>query len=297
LKKVKEFSISYIFLSFLYVAIGIVLVVWPTMSIQMIGRGIGVIMLVVGATYGVIYFTRDKRQEGYLQMELVIGVVCLALGVFILLTPDFMRMVLPFAMATVLLVGAIIKIQTAVSMKRLFIRRWYLGLIGALIIIGLGIFLLVFPFAVDWQMLLYIGICLILDGITNLLFLLCIRLRTGKLAKMQKKNPGADVKALMEQEWASADAAKADKKAKKQEKKRQKNQEIVVESEDISPAAQNGSTDAAPDTAGEEPGKGAGDGTAGTAVAAVSGNQSLVAGQGAADDGSDSADGQDGSKS
>ncbi|MCD7954643.1 MAG: DUF308 domain-containing protein [Lachnospiraceae bacterium] len=239
MKKVKEFSISYIFLSFLYVAIGIVLVIWPGMSIQLIGRGLGIIMLVVGATFGVIYFTRDKRREGYLQMELVVGIICLSLGVFILLTPDFMRMVLPFAMATVLLVGAIVKIQTAVSMKRLFVRKWFLGLIAALIIIGLGIFLLVFPFPKDWQMLLYIGICLILDGMTNLLGLLCIRLRTRKLEKMQKKNPGTDVKALIEQERADAEAAKADKKAKKQAKKRQANEEVVVESTDVMPDVQD----------------------------------------------------------
>ncbi|MCD7884071.1 MAG: DUF308 domain-containing protein [Lachnospiraceae bacterium] len=238
MKKVKEFSVSYIFLSFLYVAIGIVLVIWPTMSIRLIGRGLGIIMLVVGATFGVIYFTSDKRREGYLQMELVFAIICLALGVFILLTPDFMRMVLPFAMATVLLVGAIVKIQTAVSMKRLFVRKWFLGLIAALIIIGLGIFLLVFPFPKDWQMLLYIGICLILDGMTNLFGLLCIRLRTRKLEKMQKNHPGADVRALIEQERADADAAKADKKAKKQAKKRQADEEIVVESTDVTPDAQ-----------------------------------------------------------
>ncbi|MCC8046047.1 MAG: DUF308 domain-containing protein [Clostridiales bacterium] len=239
MKKVKEFSVSYIFLSFLYVAIGIVLVIWPKMSIQLIGRGLGIIMLVVGATFGVIYFTSDKRREGYLQMELVFAIVCLSLGVFILLTPDFMRMVLPFAMATVLLVGAIVKIQTAVSMKRLLIRRWYLGLIAALIIIGLGIFLLVFPFKKDWQMLLYIGICLILDGMTNLFGLLCVRLRTRKLEKMQKKNPGMDVKVLIEQEWSSAAAAKAEKQAKKQEKKRQAKEEVVVESTDVTSETQD----------------------------------------------------------
>ncbi|MCD7746304.1 MAG: DUF308 domain-containing protein [Lachnospiraceae bacterium] len=236
MKKIREFSRSYIFLSFLYMAIGVVLLVWPTISIQMIGKGLGVIMLVVGATYGVIYFTSEKRQEGYLQVELVIGIICMAFGVFVLLTPDFMRMVLPFAMATVLLVGAIVKIQSAVSMKRLFVRKWYLALIGALIIIALGIVLLVYPFAKDSQMLIYIGICLIADGATNLLGLLCIRLRTGKLEKIQRTHPGVDVQALIEDEWAKSDAAKAEKKARKQEKKeqkRQKEQDIVVESEDV----------------------------------------------------------------
>ncbi|MCC8066973.1 MAG: DUF308 domain-containing protein [Clostridiales bacterium] len=225
MKKVKEFSRSYIFLSVLYVAIGIVLLLWPSLSIEKIGKGLGIIMIVVGATYGVIYFTGNKRQEGYLQFDLVIGIIAVAFGVFILLTPEFLGMVLPFAMATVLLLGAIVKIQSAVSMKRLFIRHWYLGVIGALIIIALGIVLLVFPFKKDEQMLLYIGICLILDGTTNLLGLFCISFRTKKLEKIQRKNPGVDVKALIKAEWEKADALKAEKKARKKEKKQS---EVVI---------------------------------------------------------------------
>ncbi|MCD8347803.1 MAG: DUF308 domain-containing protein [Lachnospiraceae bacterium] len=235
MKKIREFSKSYIFLSFLYVAVGIVLLLWPSMSLEMIGKGLGIILIVLGATYGVIYFTRDKRQEGFLQVELVIAVVCVALGVFILLTPEFLSMVLPFAMATVLLLGAIVKIQSTVSMKKLLVRRWYISLIAALVIIALGIVLLVYPFTSDAQMLLYIGICLILDGVTNLLGLLCIQLRTKKLDKMQKNNPEADITALVKSEWERSDAARAEKKARKQEKKAQKQQEIVVECEEVTP--------------------------------------------------------------
>ncbi|MCC8104249.1 MAG: DUF308 domain-containing protein [Clostridiales bacterium] len=249
MKKIREFSKSYIFLSFLYVAVGIVLLLWPSLSLEMLGRGMGIILIVLGATYGVIYFTRDKRQEGFLQMELVIAVVCVAFGVFILLTPEFLSMVLPFAMATVLLLGAIVKIQSTISMKKLLVRHWYIGLIAALVIIALGIVLLVYPFASDPQMLIYIGICLILDGVTNLLGLLCIQLRTKKLDKMQKNNLGADITALVKSEWEKSDAVKAEKKARKQEKKAQKYREVVVEGEEITTeegAEQNGTGKEAP---------------------------------------------------
>ncbi|MCD8021781.1 MAG: DUF308 domain-containing protein, partial [Lachnospiraceae bacterium] len=239
MNKIREFSRSYIFLSILYVAIGSELVAGPTLSLAMIGRGLGILLIVVGATCGIVYFTGDKKQEGFLQVELVVAIVCAALGVFVLLTQDFMSMILPFAMATVLLVGAIVKIQSAVSMRRLFVRRWYVALIAALVIIGLGVFVLVFPFATDAQMLLYIGICLILDGLTNLSGLFCIQIRTRKLAKIQKNNPGADVKALIEKEWEAADAAKAEKKARKREKKNQKEQEIVSEAEEVTPDVAN----------------------------------------------------------
>ena len=63
----------------------------------MICYGLGFTMVVLGITYGIIYFTKDNL-AGFLQMDLVIGIICLSFGVFILLNPTFLSTVLPFAM-------------------------------------------------------------------------------------------------------------------------------------------------------------------------------------------------------
>ena len=88
------------------------------MSVKMICYGLAVAMIVIGISYGVMYFTKDNLQ-GFLQMDLVIGIVCLAFGLFILLNPTFLGSVLPFAMGIILLLGAIVKIQSSINMKRL----------------------------------------------------------------------------------------------------------------------------------------------------------------------------------
>lgn len=186
-------------MSALYVALGIVLLAWPSLSVRMIGIGLGIVMVVLGITYGFIYYTKDTPQ-GFLQMDLVIGIVCVAFGIFILLNQEFLTEVLPFAMGIILLLGAVVKIQSAVNMKRLSFRKWYLVLVCALVIIALGIVLLCNPFGNERRMLLYIGICLILDGLTNLVSLFCIQTRVRKLAKLQRKNPDVDVKDLLEEE-------------------------------------------------------------------------------------------------
>ena len=97
MKEVKQFSKSYIFISALYVVLGVALLAWPMMSVKMICYGLAVAMIVIGISYGVMYFTKDNLQ-GFLQMDLVIGIVCLAFGLFILLNPTFLGSVLPFAM-------------------------------------------------------------------------------------------------------------------------------------------------------------------------------------------------------
>lgn len=199
MKEVKQFSKSYIFISALYVVLGVVLLVWPTLSVQMICYGLAVAMIVIGISYGIMYFTKDNL-EGFLQMDLVIGIVCLAFGIFILLNPTFLSSVLPFAMGIILLLGAIVIIQSAFNMKKLCLKKWYLTLICALVVGALGAVLLWNPFKEEKYMILYIGICLILDGLTNLTSLICIQTRLRKLKKIQKTNPDIDLKELLEQQ-------------------------------------------------------------------------------------------------
>lgn len=207
--EVKQFSKSYILISALYVVLGVVLCVWPDTSLKMICYGLGFVMVVLGITYGIIYFTKDTL-AGFLQMDLVIGIVCLAFGVFILLNPTFLSTVLPFAMGIILLLGAVVKIQSAWNMRRLRFERWYAVLICALVIIVLGIILLCNPFQKEHDMVLYIGVCLSIDGITNLVSLIFIQLRVRKLARIQKEYPGADMDELLEQQGQRKTAAKAE---------------------------------------------------------------------------------------
>lgn len=199
MNEVKNFSKSYIFVSALYVALGVVLLAWPSLSVKMIGIGLGLVMIVLGVTYGIIYFTKDNL-KGFLQMDLVIGIVCLAFGIFILLNQTFLTSVLPFALGIILLLGAVVKIQSSVSMKRLALKKWYLVLIAALVIVVLAVVLLCNPFTEERFMLLYIGCCLIFDGLTNLVSLFCIQIRVKTLAKLQKERPEVDLKELLAQQ-------------------------------------------------------------------------------------------------
>ncbi len=236
MKEVREFSPSFIFLSVLYVVVGLALLLIPSFSSDVFGIGLGVVLIVVGLTYGILFFIGNKREEGFLQIDLVIGIICVAFGAFILLRPGFLDMILPLAVAVMLLVGSVVKIQNAISMRHLMVRHWYLVLIGAIVIILLAVFLLFDPLHMtEEQRYWFIGGCLILDGLTNLISVICIRIRARKIKKIQQDNPGTDVQALYKSEWQKADEEKAQKKAKKRAEKRENKEpeEIVVEAKDV----------------------------------------------------------------
>ncbi len=188
MEETKKFSRSYILLSALYVVLGIVLLLWPTSSVQMICYTLGFIMVVLGITYGILYFTKD-RLTGVLQMDLVIGIICLAFGAFILLNPEFLASVMPFAMGIILLLGAVVKIQSAVNMKRLAFQKWYLVLLMAFVMLILAAILLWNPFSGERAMILYTGACLVADGLTNLVSMACILYRVKKLNHIRAQYP------------------------------------------------------------------------------------------------------------
>lgn len=181
LQEVKGFRKSFIILSVFYVIAGVVLLFWPAMSIEMFCRVLGIGTLIVGLAHVIIYFTKDHMMN-IMEMDLVIGVVCAAFGSFLLLHPEFVQAVLPFAVGILLLVGAIVKLQNAIDMKRLKFKNWKVMLIFALILLILGGILIYTPFS-GHSLLIYIGASLILDGVVNITGMLCISHRVKKLSK------------------------------------------------------------------------------------------------------------------
>lgn len=181
MEEIKGFHKSLIILSVCYVIAGVILLFWPDMSIDIFCKGLGIGMLVVGITHIIIYFTKDHMRS-IMQMDLVIGVVCAAFGAFLLLHPDFVEMAMPFAVGILLMIGAIIKLQNSIDMKHLKFVHWKAVLALAVLMLLMGAVLIYNPFT-GRILLIYIGVALIMDGVINVVCMLCISHRLKKLVR------------------------------------------------------------------------------------------------------------------
>ena len=130
----------YVVLSVLYVLLGVIMLFWPHVTVDILGVVLGVVLLAYGAARIVIYFTKNHF-DGIVHMDLTVGVVFGALGGFMLLHRDFVNTVFPFAVAILLLIGAISKLQYALDMKRIEVQRYKVFMIFAVIVFVLGIIL------------------------------------------------------------------------------------------------------------------------------------------------------------
>lgn len=172
MEEVKGFHKNFIILSVFYVIAGVVLLFWPEMSIELFCKVLGIGMLIAGLTHIIIYFTKDHMMN-IMQMDLVIGVLCVSFGAFLLLHPDFVQTALPFVVGVLFMMGGIIKLQNAIDMKRLHFRFWKAVLFFAIVMLILGAVLIYNPFSGE-ILTLYIGISLILEGVLNVICMLCI---------------------------------------------------------------------------------------------------------------------------
>ena len=172
MKEYSGVSKWYIILCVLFVITGVVMLIWPHLTLDLLGLVLGVGMLVVGIAHILIYFTKDNLGS-VLQPDLTVGVILAAFGAFMLMHMDFVPMILPFGAGILLLIGGITKVQYAIDMKRLYFSKWMTLLVFAGILTLLGVLLLYNPFK-DNVLIYFIGSCLILDGLLSIVSVLMI---------------------------------------------------------------------------------------------------------------------------
>ena len=96
----------------------------------------------------------------------------LGFGIFFLVNPDFFVKFIDMALAIILLVTAVIKLQYAFDFLKLESSRWWIHLIGAVIMAALGILAMTKPFGIANIVMILIGCGLIFSGVWDLVSVL-----------------------------------------------------------------------------------------------------------------------------
>lgn len=187
MEEVRSYSKSYVIISVFYVIAGVVLLFWPDMSIELFSRGLGIGLLVWGLAHIVIYFTKDHISS-IMNMDLTTGVICGAFGAFLLLHPEFILTATPFAVGILLLMGSIMKLQNSIDLRRLKFEHWKVILTFAILLFFMGAILIYNPFE-GHALVIYIGIALILEGVLDIIAILCISHRLKILSRKKKAQP------------------------------------------------------------------------------------------------------------
>lgn len=162
--------IGMLFLSVCYLVLGLLLLVVPDTSLPWLCLGVSIAVLLTGLVNLVRYFRAERRSFAAL-CTLGGGAVTTALGIYTLLRPDSVRMILPIIFGLFILVDGIVRIGAAFGFIRRLSRWWVLGLLGLASCL-LGLLLIaqdtVKPISILEDIILFSGALLVVEGALNL---------------------------------------------------------------------------------------------------------------------------------
>lgn len=165
----RHIRVGMLFMSVCYLALGLLLLVLPQACLPWLCLGVSIAVLLTGLVNLVRYFRAERRSFAAL-CTLGGGAVTTALGIYTLLRPDSVRLILPLIFGLLILVDGILRIGAAFSLVRRARWQWLalLGLVSCL----LGVLLIAQDtarlIAIIDDIILFSGILLVVEGALNL---------------------------------------------------------------------------------------------------------------------------------
>ena len=183
MKLLKKLKTNVVVSAALCILLGIVLVAWPDLSIQIVCTAVGAVLLIGGGVRLAVYFTA-KDGSVYTQMNLIRGIVLAVVGVWILLQPGKVLAIIPIIVGIVIVLHGINNLQQAVTLCKEKYDKWWVALILGLLTVGFGVLLICRPFEALDTVVMLIGIFLIYDGISDI-WIVSRLYRTAKMLKQE----------------------------------------------------------------------------------------------------------------
>ena len=165
---VKKLKWKLVLMSLLYLGLGVFLVMKPGTALNIVCYALGGVVLACAAVQLVRYFAVE-RGVFQSQLTLVSGIVCLALGAFLIIRSDIVVSILPIVFGLFVIFDAIGRVQNALDLRRCGYDSWKGFLFLPVLSVVLGVVLGLNPFGAMETLVVAIGIMLVAEGAIDLL--------------------------------------------------------------------------------------------------------------------------------
>lgn len=159
---------GYIIVSAIMIALGLVLVIYPEISLQLLGIVCGALFIVFGAIRLVGFFSKDLYRLAF-QYDLVFGIFMVVLGIIMLVNPGTLTGFICVALGLSALIDGLFRVQMSVEAKHFGIGTWWLVCVCGVLSAVAGVVVMVRPAESASVLMTLIGISLMLEGVLNLI--------------------------------------------------------------------------------------------------------------------------------
>jgi uncharacterized membrane protein HdeD (DUF308 family) len=163
----KNTKVSIILNSILSIGLGVVLILYPQITMTAICYAFGAI-LVVCALFHVFFYFKYKKQNSFVNFNIIIAAITGVIGIWIISKPSMVLLIIPIIFGIILVIHAIVDVKQAIELKDSYYKCWWAALIVAVFNIGFAAILFWNPFKVVSTLIIIIGISLVYDGISDI---------------------------------------------------------------------------------------------------------------------------------
>lgn len=163
----KELKFHFALYAVLCIAGGVILFLWPDLSVRIACMMLGIILVLMGVVHLMNHF---RAPAGTLirQAELAFAIVFAAVGIWIVLKPDFLAGLIPVIMGILLILHGGNDLRQAIILGKAKYAYWWLALLLAILTVAAGCVLIWNPFAATSLAVKVIGAFLVYDGASDL---------------------------------------------------------------------------------------------------------------------------------
>lgn len=204
----KHFKLMFTFLSAGYILLGLFLLLMPDLANRLLCYIMGGIAVIMGLMRVAFFFTKDDVAEAS-RNDLAVGVVFLALGVYLFTQPGGLLSLLPVVLGFAILYDSVIKATLCFDLRQAKFKAWWVLLLLSCVTLAASILLVANPFGIDVARI-YFGCTLVGDGVVNLVVLLFTLFFRKRLKELAAPAAAPDAKAKPMPEDVPTEAAPAE---------------------------------------------------------------------------------------
>lgn len=185
MEKLKKLSWEAILTSAVWVALGGVLIFFPTAVNEMIAYVLAGATFVVAVIEFYNYFKKDV-EANFHRNDLVFGVVALVIGIILLAKKDVIISLVPMALGALITVSGVKKLQNGLDLLRIKLDGWKALLILAGVNIVFGVIMIICSRETADVITRLIGIGLVYSGGTDLFSTIWVSKKAKKACPDEK---------------------------------------------------------------------------------------------------------------
>lgn len=165
--RLRNMTVSYVFLSVLYAVLGAVLLIWPTTVMNLICYFFGAILLLYGI-FAIWGYCRREDRKGSAFLGLFLGIVSAAVGAVMVLYPPLIQSIIPVILGLYIAIDGLLSAKRALELRRIEYAHWNINLILSLAAAALGVFVIFHPLLAEETLFRVVGAVLLYTGGSDL---------------------------------------------------------------------------------------------------------------------------------